>query len=176
MLVAARSVLVLVDFQERLLPAIPGAAGTLDHAGRLLRAARLLGVPVVHTEQNPGKLGRSVPELAPAPGEPVVAKTAFDATRSSTFTAALPAGAAVLLAGWEAHVCVLQTAFGLLDRGRPVYVVRDAVASRREESREAALDRLARYGAEIVTAEMAIFEWLVDSDHPAFREVVALVK
>ena len=82
----------------------------------------------------------------------------------------------IVATGCEAHVCVLQTAFGLLGAGRRVAVVRDAVGSRRPESREAALTRLANAGAEIVTAEMVMFEWLGTAGRPEFREVLRLIK
>ena len=81
-----------------------------------------------------------------------------------------------MLAGCEAHVCVLQTALGLLDRSRRVYVVADAIGSRRPENKEAALRRLERAGAEIVTTEMVIFEWLRTAEDPDFKAVMALVK
>ena len=73
-------------------------------------------------------------------------------------------------------MCVLQTALGLLDAGRRVFLVRDAVGSRRAESKETAIGRLERHGAEIVTTEMVIFEWLERVEHPRFREVLAIVK
>ena len=89
---------------------------------------------------------------------------------------ALPPGHHIVLAGAEAHVCVLQTALGLLDRSRRVFVVADAVGSRRPENKKAALRRLERAGAEVVTTEMLIFEWLGSAEHPAFKSVIALVK
>jgi nicotinamidase-related amidase len=82
----------------------------------------------------------------------------------------------IMVAGCEAHVCVMQTALGLLDAGRRVYLVRDAVASRRAESKETAVARLARHGAEIVTTEMVLFEWLGSAEHPRFRDIIALIK
>ena len=81
-----------------------------------------------------------------------------------------------MLAGCESHVCVLQTALGLLRAGRRVVVVQDAVGSRQAASVRAALDRLARHGADLVTTEMALFEWLGTAEHPRFREAVALIK
>ena len=82
----------------------------------------------------------------------------------------------IVVAGCEAHVCVMQTALGLLDAGRRVYLVRDAVGSRRSESKETAVSRLARHGAEIVTTEMVVFEWLGSAEHPRFRDIIALIK
>jgi nicotinamidase-related amidase len=172
-----RSVLCLVDLQQKLMPAIAGADEVLANAGRLLAAAEELHVPVVSTEQNPKGLGSTVAELArPDDPHPVVAKMTFDSCRAGGVMAALPAGHHIVLAGAEAHVCVLQTALGLLDRSRRVYVVADAVGSRRPENKEAALRRLERAGAEIVTTEMVIFEWLGSAEDPAFKSVIALVK
>jgi nicotinamidase-related amidase len=169
------SCLFVVDFQSRLMPAIPEAAAAIAQATRLLEAARLLDVPVLVTEQNPKGLGSTVSDL-PVEGRPILHKMAFDATREPAFAAACPDRPAVVVAGCEAHVCVLQTVLGLLDGGRRVYVARDAVAARRPESKETALARMARHGAEIVTTEMVLFEWLGSAEHPRFRDAIALVK
>ena len=173
----SRSVLCLIDFQEKLMRVIDGADDVVANAGRLLAAAEILKVPVITTEQNPKGLGPTVPELSrPDGAHPVVAKMCFDASEVRGVSDVLPAGHQIVLAGCEAHVCVLQTALGLLDRSRRVYVVVDAIGSRRPESKETALRRLDRSGAELVTAEMVIFEWLHTAENAAFKEVMALVK
>ena len=82
----------------------------------------------------------------------------------------------LIVSGCEAHVCVLQTVMGLLNAGRRVYVVRDAVGSRRSENKDAAIRRMEQNGAEIVTAEMVVFEWLGTAEHPRLRDVIALIK
>jgi len=117
-----------------------------------------------------------VPELDPGPENAIFHKTSFDACRMPEFLSRLPPGRALVVAGCETHVCVLQTALGLIDAGRRVFLVRDAVGSRRAESKEAAIRRLERHGAEVVTTEMVIFEWLERIEHPRFREALALVK
>ena len=170
---AARSLLILIDIQTRLVPAIAEAEAMIANARRLKDAAGLLGVPVLLTEQNPDALGGTVPDLA---GGETIAKMEFDVTRQEAFLDRVPAGAEVILAGCEAHICVLQTALGLMGAGHQVRIVRDAVGSRRNENREAALTRLAAHGADIVTTEMAVFEWLGTAAHPRFREVVRLIK
>lgn len=175
MLTAERSVLLLVDLQARLMPVIADGPVVTANARRLVLAAGLLGVPVLATEQNPSGLGATVPELAGRAAR-VLAKTTFDATRADGLTAALPAGHTVVVLGCEAHVCVLQTVLGLLDGGRRVAVVADAVGSRAPANRAAALERARGHGAELVTTEMVVFEWLADSAHPRFREVLALIK
>lgn len=157
------------------MPAIHDADAVAANAGRLLAAAQALSVPVLHTEQNPKGLGPTVPELVPAAGA-ALAKMTFDAGRDPEVAEALPADGAIVVAGCEAHVCVLQTVLGLLDRGRPVYVVADAVGSRAPANKEAALRRLDRRGAEIVTTEMVIFEWLETAEDPQFRSVMGLIR
>ena len=157
--------------------AIDGAEEVVANAGRLLSAAEQLEVPIVMTEQNPKGLGGTVPELARPDGVvPVLAKMEFDACRARGVVDALPPGHHVVVAGLEAHVCVLQTVLGLLDRSRRAYVVADAVGSRRPENRAAALARLERAGAEIVTTEMVLFEWLGTAENPSFKAVMSLVK
>ena len=169
------STLLVIDMQVRLMPAIDGAAEAIANARRLLDAAAMLGVPALFTEQNPKGLGATVPELGPD-GSPVLAKMEFDASRAPGLCERLAEGHAAVIAGVEAHVCVLQTALGLVERGRRVFVVRDAVGSRRPESKDAALRRMERNGVEIVTTEMVVFEWLGDANNPRFREAVALIK
>lgn len=172
----ARSVLLVVDFQSRLMPAIAGGEAAVANAKRLLGAAKLLEVPVIYTEQNPRGLGGTVAEIVPEAPAKVVTKMTFDGWRVADLREAAPPSAEFVVTGCEAHVCVLQTVLGLLEAGREVKVVRDAIGSRRPESKEAALDRMQRHGAEIVTTEMVAFEWLGTAEHPRFRDVVALIK
>ena len=172
---ATASTLLVVDFQARLMPAIDQGPAAVANARRLLDAAALFGVPALFTEQNAAGLGPTVAELAPDPGA-VVPKMTFDATRAAGLLERLGDGRAVVVAGCEAHVCVLQSVLGLLNRGRRVCVVRDAVGSRRAESKETALARMERHGADIVTAEMVVFEWLATAEHPRFREALKLIK
>ena len=197
------SQLVLVDYQTRLMPAISEGATVLANASRLAQMARLLKVPLFATEENPTGLGPTMPELqaliAQAGGK-TLAKMQFSAVadglaallrpparvpqgnaRSLPKHLQKPAKAAVernsvVIAGCEAHVCLLQTALDLLDDEFDVWVVTDACASRSERNRDAAFDRLAGAGAELVTTEMVAFEWLRTAEHPAFEEVLKLVK
>jgi nicotinamidase-related amidase len=172
---AEASMLLVVDFQARLMPVIEEGAAAVANARRLLDAASLLSVPVVFTEQNAAGLGGTVPELSPAPGV-VAHKMTFDACRAPGFLDLLPDRPDVVLVGCEAHVCVLQTALGLIGAGRRVFVVRDALGARRAENKTTGLHRMERHGAEIVTTEMVVFEWLETAHNPLFRETVALIK
>jgi nicotinamidase-related amidase len=171
-----RTTLLVIDFQQRLMPAIHDASSVLANAGRLIAAAKKLGVPTVVTEQYPRGLGPTVPELA-VDGMPKLAKMDFDATRADGFFELLPKDRPdIVVAGCEAHVCVMQTVFGLIDAGHAVYVVRDAIGSRRAESKEAAVERMRHHGAGIVTTEMALFEWLGTAADPHFREISVLIR
>ena len=174
---AADTGLLVVDVQEKLMAKIPGAAELVRDIGFLIDAARLLDMPVQATEQYPKGLGPTVPELARRlPERPD--KTAFSccAVPSVVETFRRAARPKVVLAGIEAHVCVLQTALDLLALGLRVYVVADAVASRYPTDREFALRRLEQAGAVLTTAEACVFEWVGGSGHPQFKAVSTLVQ
>jgi nicotinamidase-related amidase len=176
LLTARDSVLLLVDLQQRLVPALHDSETVVARAARLAEAAQLLGVPICATEQYPEGLGPTVEPLAGYP-QNVVANTAFPATGAPGAATLFPPGTAeVVVAGCEAHVCVLQTVVELLGEGLRVAVVADAIGSRDPASVTAALDRMARHGAEVVTSEMVLFEWVRDSTHPRFREVQKLLR
>jgi nicotinamidase-related amidase len=168
------SALLVVDFQARLMPAIHDGEIAVANARRLLAAAKLLEVPILFTEQNPNGLGPTIPGLSD--GQRVFEKQHFDACREPSFARILPDRPSILVTGCEAHVCVLQTVLGLLDLGRRVYLVRDALGSRLSESKETAVARMSRHGAEIVTTEMVVFEWLATAEHVRFRDALQLLK
>lgn len=175
---AKSSTLVLVDYQARLMPAIHDAAKVSANAGLLARAARMLGIPVLGTEQNPPGLGSTVAQVKSECSR-TLAKTHFDACEDGLLEAleeAREGSDQVVIAGCETHVCMLQTALGLLRAHKQVWVVASASGSRRAGDHAAAMERLARAGATIVTHEMVLFEWLADCKHPHFREVLGLIK
>ena len=176
LLTADGAVLLLIDLQQRLMPVIHDHEAVVARSVRLAEAAQLLGVPIRATEQSPAGLGATVPPLAAYP-QKIVSKTAFSAVGDPDFSSLLPAGAGeIVVAGCEAHVCVLQTVLGLLGAGHRVAVAADATGSRDPADRAAAIDRARQQGAEIVTSEMVLFEWLRDAQHPRFREVQKLLK
>jgi nicotinamidase-related amidase len=169
------SVLVLIDFQPRLMPAIHDGEAVIAQALRLARIAQLLEVPIIGTEQNRHGLGECLPDIK-ALCSTIVMKHHFDASADG-LVEALPAGRRhVIVAGCEAHVCVLQSALGLLNHGLTVTLLVDAVASRKPLDRDTAIARLANAGAGIATVEMVAFEWLRSSHHPRFRDVLRLIK
>ena len=196
---AAQSQLVLVDYQTRLMAAIFEAPLVLANALRLGQLARLMQVPTWATEQNPSKLGENPPELR-ALCERTLSKMQFSGVEEGLGEWLRPpakplAGNArslpkhlqkpqvqaaernsIVLAGCEAHVCLLQTALDLMEDEFEVWVVTDACSSRTERNRDAAFDRLAGVGVELVTTEMVAFEWLRSAEHPAFKAAQALIK
>ena len=193
------SQLVLVDYQERLMPAIFEGQAVLANARLLARAAELLEVPVWGTEQNPSKLGANDAQLR-ALCHRTLAKMQFSAVEEGLGEwlrpPARPQGGnarslpkhlqkpqnqeaergTIVIAGCEAHVCLLQTALDLVEEEFDVWVATDACGSRTERNRDAAFDRLAGAGVELVTTEMVVFEWLRGCEHPAFKDLLALVK
>jgi nicotinamidase-related amidase len=170
------SVLLLIDLQQKLMPAIFDAKTIIANAKRLGGAAQLLGIPVLATEQNPAGLGPNIPEVKELASR-TLAKQFFDATREPLWPGFLPEDRPnVVVAGCEAHVCVMQTMLGLRRLGRPVRLVRDAIGSRVPANQDAAAQRAQHAGAELVTTEMVVFEWLASSEHPRFRDVLKLLK
>lgn len=169
---AADSSLVVVDIQERLAAVMPQRESVLRATGILLEAAARLNIPVLFTEQYPKGLGATVPELAARfPEAARIEKTSFSAC------AALPlARPQVVLAGMEAHVCVLQTALELAASGREVFVVADAVCSRTEANYQNALHRLRASGVVVTNTESVLFEWLRNASHEHFRVLSKLIR
>ncbi len=205
LLEASQSQLVLVDYQARLLPAMLEGQAILANALRLTQAARLMAVPVWGTEQNPSGLGETEPQLR-ALCKDVLAKMHFSGVEEGLsdwlrpeppvqnpqrgnarslpkhLQKAVPQAAQtpqrnmVVIGGCEAHICLLQTALDLIEEEFEVWVVTDACSARTERNRDAAFDRLAGVGAELVTTEMVLFEWLRTAEHPQFKALHALVK
>lgn len=171
----ARSALLVIDVQARLMPAIDASTLRIANTVRLIRAARMLGLPLHVTEQNPAGLGATCPELEITAGE-ALPKMSFDSLRDPAIAARLAGDEALVVCGCEAHVCVLQTVLALRADGRCVHVVADATGSRHDANRIAGLDRMRAHGADIVTTEMVIFEWLGTAAHPSFKSVMPLIK
>lgn len=174
------TLLLLVDMQERLQPLIHGDAALRAKAAALAEGARLLGVPVMVTEQYPKGLGRTIPELRAAVDHAggVLEKTSFSCAGDPSIAARIQAAGRpnVLVAGIEAHICVLQTALDLLEGGYSVHLVEDAVGSRDPANRESGIARARRHGAEPSNVEMALFELMGGKEHPQFKAVQALIR
>lgn len=174
---AVESVVLVVDVQDKLLAAMPTAKSLVASVGFVLDVANLLAIPALATEQYPKGLGPTTADIARRLPPNPPAKTAFSCCGAAGFLDSLKAleRRSVVLVGMEAHVCVAQTAFDLLEHGFAVFLPVDAVASRFEIDSETALRRLDRAGATLTTAEAVAFEWMRDATHPNFKAVSKLV-
>lgn len=179
-LLADDSVLVLIDIQERLLAGLDPALGAAlrKNAVLLVKSAKELGIPIIVNEQYPKGLGSTLPELLAELGDlPRLPKLSFAATENPEFVKALSAvkRRKVLLIGGETHVCVYQSALGLLALGYEVHLAVDALASRFPANHENGLVALSAAGACLETAESAIFQWLERAGTPTFKTVQKLI-
>ena len=176
----ATSRLLVVDVQEKLIPAIVRGEELIQNCVRLVQGAKILGIPAAATEQYPKGLGKTTGSLATL-FESIPEKLRFscaevldwgrssaDATESDRFQ--------IVVCGIEAHVCVLQTVLDLIAQGFQVFVPADAVASRRELDWKFALDRMAASGAVICTLESVLYEWCEVAGTPEFKQISQLVK
>ena len=171
--------LVLVDYQHRLMPAIHGGAEVVAQAVRLADIARALGLPVIGTEQNPKGLGPNEAAIRQR-CDATLSKMHFDACADGLLDMLRTSGGApaqeVVIAGCEAHVCLMQTALGLLHANLAVWVVAQASGSRSADNHALGMQRLRQAGAGIVSVEMVAFEWLRTCEHEGFRRVLKLLK
>lgn len=179
MLTAEGTVLVIVDMQTTLLAAMAGADKLLVQSRKLIMGARALDVPILWLEQNPSRLGPTAGEIArELEGYTPIPKLSFGACGCVDFVDALRATGRrrILLAGIETHVCVHQTAAGLLGMGMEVQVVADAVSSRTCENRETGLRRMRDDGVRLTCVEMALFEMLRVAEGDRFKAVLKIIK
>jgi nicotinamidase-related amidase len=168
-----RSMLLVVDVQEKLLPVIAERERVVGNVAWLVRLAQKLGVPVAATEQYPKGLGPTEKSVrALIPDAAVASKNHFSAVAAQVLRT-LPGAdrAQVVVTGLEAHVCVVQTTLELLEEGREVYVVADCIGWRHELDGRMAFARMQQEGARIVTREMVAYEWLGEAGTPRFREI-----
>lgn len=176
---ASRSALLVVDVQQRLLPAVVAPQVVVKNTTVLIRAAQRLGVPIIASEQYPRGIGSTVPELAQllSPDQ-VLEKLHFSCIGDLGFAARLRelTRPQAVVAGIEAHVCVLQTVEDLVAQGTDTFVVEDATSSRTERNHAAAMARMRAAGAHVVTTEMVVFEWMEKAGTPEFKELSALIK
>lgn len=174
-----KSCLLVVDIQEKLVPAVAEPAGVIRNSGILMQAAARLGVPTILSEQYPQGLGPTVPELrALAPDSARLSKISFSCAGDEGLNKKLReiGRPQLVVCGMETHVCVLQTALGYQGVGYRTFVVADAVSSRAPANREMGLRRMAENGVELVTTEMVVFEWLAKAGTAEFKELSKLIK
>ena len=182
-----KSNLILIDVQEKLVSAMPKPHTFIDNIIKLQKAARALGILQICSEQYPKGLGKTIKKIR----ENIVVPTSPDVDINKTLEEdsirektefsfppieGLPDRDQLIICGIEAHVCVLQSAINLA-KDKKVYVVQDAIASRKEKDYLLSLNRLDKHpNIQIVSCEMVLFEWLRTSDHPEFKTISQLIK
>ena len=174
-----KSCLMIVDVQKRLLGAMNAPRQVLSGCTLMMKAAAVLDVPMVVTEQYPEGLGPTVEELADlAPEEAFFSKIHFSSARNPAILGKIRTLAPenIVIGGIEAHVCVLQTAMALSEAGYRCFVAADATSSRTASNHAAAMQRLRDAGVGIVTSEMVVFEWLEKAGTPEFRELSQIIR
>ncbi len=179
---AEDSLLIIIDLQTKLTHVMPDndADLMLTNSAKLIKSAELLNIPILVTEQYPRGLGHTVANISKSlpPHTPVFEKTAFSCCGSDAFNSALKntGKQQLILVGMEAHICIIQSAMSLAAAGYQVFVIEDAVCSRKLEHKLYALQRLQQHGITISSYESVLFEWLKDAKHPQFKSISALVQ
>ena len=165
--------LLVVDVQEKLVAAVKEPADWVEKVEILVKAAKLLEIPVAITEQVPAKLGKTVAGIVQAAGKvSPVAKSVFSAVEAGRALGRKK----VLVAGCEAHVCVRQTVYDLRQKEVQPVLVADAVGSRKDSDRQLALQEMRHDGIVIASTEAVLFELLETAEHPKFKEIQGLIK
>lgn len=169
---------VIIDVQERLMPVIDGEDVVLENVNKLIEGSQILGVPLLVTEQYPKGLGHTSAEVSLPEGQEVIEKICFSCVGSDSFSQRLKELGVenLVIAGVEAHICVLKTTLDALGAGYKVHVVADAVSSRKQYSKEIALDRMRQSGAYIVTTEMILFQLMDAAGSDEFKQISKLIK
>lgn len=174
------SLVLIIDVQEKLLNAVFNKEQVEKKSAIVAEAAKILGIPVVVTEQYPKGLGNTIPAVKDALAEDteIFEKTAFSALNNEEILEAIKKHnkKQILIFGIETHICVSQTTAALRELGYEVSVIKDACGSRAETEYLAGLERMKDNGAYIITTEIALFEWLKGAKHPNFKAVQALIK
>lgn len=169
------SALILIDLQGRLMPAIHQAESILKECICISKVAKILNIPIIGTEQSPISLGNNLEEISQF-CDKTITKDHFDGCIDGLLEYIPKNCKQLIIAGCEAHVCVLQTSLHLLKEGFEVFMLVDAVGSRSALDKEIGLKRLENLGAHLITTEMAAFEWLGAATNPKFKEILALIK
>lgn len=179
MLTKEKTGLIVVDVQGKLATIVDDSERYITNLVKLVKAAKLLGLPILWLEQNPEKLGKTVPELTDAlASTSPITKYTFSGCGEPAFVEAVKKAKVNtwLVSGIETHICVYQTSLELLNMGYMVELVSDCVSSRAVSNKELALAKLARKGAEVTSLEMCLFELIRDCRSDQFREILSLIK
>lgn len=172
--------LAVIDMQEAFRAVIPDFEDVAARIAKAVEGARLLNIPVIITEQYPQGLKHTAKEIIAAlpAGLKAIEKICFSSCGSEDFLSVLVSNniKQVLLCGIEAHICVMQTALDLIERGLQVHLLVDCITSRKPENKQAALARLTQAGAVQSTLEMALFEIMRSADATQFKQIQAIIK
>ena len=174
-----QTVLLIIDVQQKLLPVMNGSGELIASVIRLVKGVRSLEIPIIVTEQYPKGLGLTVSEIRElVPDIEPVEKRSFSCCLNENFKSVLASlnRKQVLISGIETHVCVYQTCVDLLESGYDVYLIVDAVSSRKQSDKDLALRVLEKEGVQLRSVEMALFELLKTSGHSKFREISKIIK
>lgn len=172
------SIFLIIDVQEKLVNMLEESC-VKDSCVKLAKTASILNLPVIISEQYPKGLGQTIQEIKDAcVFADYIEKTSFSIYNQDDFVELLKSKnkKQVILFGIETHICVLQTAFDLVNNGYEVFVVKDACGSRNQQNKDMALNRMQQKGVQILSLEMVLFELLKSSKHEKFKEVQALIK
>lgn len=173
------TILLVVDVQDRLVKALDKDI-VVTKSSFLVQAAKILGIPVIVTEQYPKGLGNTIPAIKDnlPEGTPILEKTAFSAVKAEGFMDIINSydRRQIVVCGIETHVCVHQSVADLLAQGFEVYVAKDACASRAKYEFKQGVERMEANGAKISCVEIILFEWLQDAKNPNFKEIQSLIK
>jgi len=173
------TVLVIIDLQAQLVPHMAGSKTLVKNAQIMVKAAHILKIPILVTEQNPTGIGKTIPEInALLDKATIISKHTFSCYRSSPFRTALRSlkRHQLVLIGIESHVCIYQTAFDLVQNDYEVQAIADAISSRTEINKEIGLERMKAAGASIGSVESCVFELLETSVSPEFKQILKLIK
>lgn len=172
------TVFVLVDIQERFIPAMGEADGIIANADRLARASGIFGIPILVTEQHPKGLGHTTKRIWLPEGAQIIEKMDFGCFDCGAFAHRMGqlGPKRIVLFGQETHICILKTALGALSRGIEVHAVADAICSREREDKELGLERMRQSGAFIASTEMVLFQLMDRAGTDEFKEVRKLIR
>lgn len=168
------SSVICIDIQEKLVNMVSNSDIIAQNTTKLMKAANILNVDTIITEQYPKGLGSTINSIKEIGDFKTIEKTTFSALRTPEFHFDLKKN--IIIFGIETHICVYQTVLDLLDEGHNVYVVADCCASRAQLNYETSLELMRQMGARITSLEMVLFEFLKSSKHPNFKEIQSLIK
>jgi len=174
MINANNTTIVCIDIQDKLCKMLENSSEIKENALKLMKAASILNIDTIVTEQYPKGLGSTIDEIKQIRDFKIVEKTAFSALNSDNFPSVESEN--IIIFGIETHICVYQTALDFINKGKKVYVVSDCSSSRCENNHKIALEALKQQGAIIESLEMILFQFLKSSKHPNFKEIQALIK